>query len=263
MKKLKFTNFLGGRKPEKSNKHKLLKLMFLCFQFLWANSIIFSQSYPVWFVYPEKIDAPFSFGYSSAEYYTDSLNIIALKNAAQNYALFKSSKIVGGQGFWTTEFGDYWMGEDIEEIFDQQCFNSFLSADIITKFNTDSFTIILASTNKIEINDELNAIIDLKTIAQPSWTDEIPKSKSCLYGVGVAPKYYYETSSWLEAERAARLSIARQIAVSISSLQKKLDNDLKDTKKEELNIRISNVKIVERWIDTEKELYYVLVKMEL
>ena len=221
-----------------------------------------SQSYPDWFLNPDKIDYnELTVGYAIQRYYMDSLCTIAIQNSFENYVKNKACVIKGSQLFHATENGTYWMGSDISIQFDSSQVNR-ISKRLVYKehFNSGHSTIVLAAPVSYKLTKTENTAIDVTTIARPSWINSLPESNSFLYAVGQAPSYYYESSSWMEAENTARINLAKQVAVTMKTLQKKDKFEGQEIRSEEISVRLQDIKIVARWVDVMNNIFYVLVK---
>jgi hypothetical protein len=93
----------------------------------------------------------------------------------------------------------------------------------------------------------------------PEWTEHPPQEGGCSYAVGVAPAYYYEMSSWDEAERNARLNLARTIRIKVGAIQQMAVQD-QALQREQLSVVLRNAQTVARWVDPREGIYYVLVR---
>jgi len=242
-------------------KKGIFPLLFL----LFFSTVIFSQHYPYWFIYPGKVGCDeYEVGYSTTGYYEDSSKVVAFKNGCVNHARNAYLKIEGGQGFWETENGTYWMGEKISESFDTASIQIYKEKlKLVSTFSNDEITLALLCSSDFELLPHQNQILDLNDLKTPNWLDKLPSSTGYMYAIAMTPKYYYETSSWLEAERQARINLARQISVKIKSEQKVNISEGQEIRDEEFSVVLRNVSVVERWIDTKRNIFYVLIKMPI
>lgn len=240
-------------------KKGIFPLLFL----LFFSNIIFSQHYPYWFIYPEKVGCDdYEVGYSTTGYYADSSKVVAFKNGCVNRARNAYLKIEGGQGFWKTENGTYWMGAKINESFDTASIRIYEeNLKLVSTFSDEKLTLAFLCNSELELTSLQNQIIDLKDISAPHWIEKIPSSEKYYYALAMTPKYYYEISSWLEAERLARVNLATQISVSVKSLQKVTEIEGQEIRNEEFSVILENISVAERWIDIKRNIFYVLIKM--
>ncbi|MDP2209584.1 MAG: hypothetical protein Q8K98_12560 [Bacteroidota bacterium] len=230
---------------------------------IYFNTKSFCQEYPKWFIEQGKIDANnTAVGYARLSFYTDSSTALAFKNACENYARNKNSRITGGQAFWATEIGTFWMGHNFKETYDTlqyfKALNSFKGIDTLI---TDKLIIILIGDSN-NVSDQLQPErISFSDIKSPVWINSPPTDSLFIPAVGIAPEYFYETSSWLEAERLARLNLARQICTKLKSIQKADNYEGQEVRHEETYVDLQNIIITARWRDLQKKLFYVLIKM--
>ena len=243
----------------------MLKGIFSLFFLLLFSSIGLSQSYPYWFIYPDKVGCDNStIGYSTTGYYKDTSKVVAFKNGCVNFARNTALKIEGGQGFWKTENGTYWMGMKISESFDTVSIQKAESKlHLISSFSNDKITLAFLCLSDTNLTTSTNKLINLSDVPVPKWVTNLPKDVNAIYAMGMTPKYYYETSSWLEAEKQARINLAKQVSVKIQSLQKFSRYDNQEIRNEEFSVSLKNISVVERWIDAKRNIFYVLTKMPL
>jgi LPP20 lipoprotein len=235
------------------------------FLLLFFSSFSFGQQYPLWFIYPDKIECDeHEVGYSITGYYSDSSKVVAFKNGCVNHARNALVRIEGGQGFWETENGTYWMGAEINESFDTTSIQLFeKNLKLVSSFSNDGLTISLLCNSKDELSATESEILDFNDLPSPSWINHLPNNDNYTFAIGITPKYFYETSSWLEAEKLARINLARQLSVQIKSLQKSTKMGQQEIRNEEFSVILRNISIAERWIDTERNIFYVLIKMPI
>lgn len=212
-----------------------------------------AQDYPDWFLFPGGISVEnLSTGYSNKSFYQDSAYSAAYRNSLENFKLFNNNKITGSQKYWISFEGTMDAGRYFNEIIDSS--NSDISLQKLKAFNYANLLAVLVVDEKItEINvSEKN---------DTSWVTKIPEETGFLYSLGISKNYYYEKNSWLEAEKNARINLAKQISVKIKSLSKKENNFIEEARKEEVAVELKKAKIWRRYKDCKKKLYYVLVRM--
>ncbi len=133
---------------------------------------------------------------------------------------------------------------------------------LIELFESDNLSLVLIGDSEDVVPLEMNKTVK-PSLAAPAWIESVPVESKVVYVVGIAPEYYYESSSWQEAERAMRKNMARSFFVSIKMLGKKDINEGQSLKKTEVNIDLNKILVVERWRDIANRIYYVLGKIEL
>ena len=237
---------------------KSTALIFSLFTFL-LNVIVLGQEYPAWFLHPGSIAVKTYVGYSNPTYIIDSAVSKAYLDGKKNSIIQSGFRVKGGQGFWSTEGGNYWMGDDYEELYDTGAVSKISLAIIDTFFKDRVTMLLLANENQIPPAGIKNRErLSENTI--PEWTNKIPETSGFIYSVGLSPKYYYEKSSWQEAEKSARINLAKQKRIKIMSLQKSTRDYAEEIKNTEIDITLSNIDILERWIDLKKGIFYVLMR---
>ncbi|MFZ1977726.1 MAG: hypothetical protein WAV76_07190 [Bacteroidota bacterium] len=225
--------------------------------------VCFSQEYPRWFLHQGELKgSDFAIGYANASGLSDSSKSYARINAKENALIYRGVNISGGELFWSTEGGTYWLGTNVIEkvIPERETFVPKLK--LLELYESIKLSIVLIGDSENVIPLEMNQVIK-PSQAAPAWIESIPTESKAVYAVGIAPDYYYESSSWQEAERVMRKNLARSFFVSIKMLGKKDINEGQSMKKTEVNIDLYNILVVERWWDMENRIYYVLGKIEL
>lgn len=233
-------------------------LVFICF-----NELIYPQLYKGWFLNPLDYGCGNTvIGYSNRSYYGDTSAIKnAFLNACENYLKQNQVYFHGGQAFWTTENGTYWMGNNFTEDIDTSVIYAAVSSlKIIDTLITPDFVAVLAG-DKSCMDQNLAATENITILKAPAWITNIPEDKKYHYAVGLAPGYYYERSSWEEAERVARRNLASNVSSRIKALEKKTNREYQEIKNEDIAVTLKNCQIIGRWIDTKKSVFYVLMRM--
>ncbi len=226
------------------------------------SSLVSSQSYPYWFLYPSKANCgDATVGYSVSGYYDDSIAVAALENGCENYAKNNLSIIKGGQGFWSTEMGTFWMGSDIYISYDTLlAIYAKEKLKQIDTFSNGRLSAVLIAETECEYPSD---IIDITKTSKPNWIEELPQFNEYLYSVGLSQGYYYESSSWKKAEDNARIELARLFLTKISALSKKDSNEGQVIKEENIDVKLTNVGVTQRWVDVSNNIFYVLIRMKL
>ncbi len=241
----------------------LFKLKFIVSLIFCLSSVISAQGYKLWFLEQGSLNCTgTAVGYAKRSYYKDSTAFaIATDNAYKNFVIQNRVTISGEQVFWTTEMGNAWMGNDIKEVYDtNEC--SIISRDVIpldTMFIED-FVAILIGDRECELSSLNKFVVSIDSSMQPAWIDVKPQESGYYYAVGITPEYYYESNSWLEAEKRVRLNLARVLYTKIESLQKK-EIGGQEVKKEKLSVELKEITFVARWKDEKNKIYYLLAKI--
>lgn len=219
-----------------------------------------AQSYPVWFLRQGVLNCSrVTVGYANVGFYHDSSVALAYREACDALVRQRSTRIFGGQAFWSTEYGTFWMGDDFREEF-AAFGGSVGELKLLDTAVTSNVVLVLASDPDCIVAPQMRAVLNLNRVMAPTWTSSPPDDKHYYYAVGLAPEYFYETSSWREAERLARRNLARAVHVTVKGLQK-VSGEGQEVRHEELSVTLRNIEVVARWRDTQKKIFYVLARM--
>jgi hypothetical protein len=131
---------------------------------------------------------------------------------------------------------------------------------VFDAFVTSGFVAVLCGDSTCAVDPSLRTLVQIRSLAPP-WTESIPRDEQFVYAVGMAPEYYYELSSWQEAEHSARLNLARNIFTQIKALQKVGGNEGQEIRNEEMAVTLKHQQIVARWRDSKQKIFYVLIRM--
>ncbi len=244
------------------NSRWLLTTAIAVLAMLTTAGVSAAQEYPGWFLNPGALDCRTPVvGYSYPAYHADSAAVLAIRDGFINYAKQRDLTISGGQAFWTTEIGMFWMGSNFVESFDSSraghAENVLAPQDTVFR---DSFIFTLLAGDGCELNDDARAMHQMGASGQPAWVEATPKDSAFHYGVGVAPQYFYELSSWREAEKYACRNLARTILTSVQSLGK-LGYQGQEIINEEVPVRLRDWQVAARWMNPDEKIFYVLVRM--
>jgi len=121
-------------------------------------------------------------------------------------------------------------------------------------------TIVLVGQDSCRVPDSMRSLIECPR-SEPPWVENIPQSRNYIYSEGVAPHYFYESSSWDAAEKRALFNLARSIKLSMEALQKLNGMSGQQILNEEITVTLRDAQVVARWRDASHDLYYVLVRM--
>ncbi len=236
----------------------------LTFLLVSVSNILVAQTYPAWFLNPEKIpctDALTMIIRSSV--YPQSAMQTAFVEGCFTLARYKNSQISGGQAFWSTESGIFEMGSNYAIDFDSSLAERYFERLKITDSFTDNTKIVLLiADSACKFGDELFEKKNIKNIPEPKWIEQMPNEKGYIYAVGLSQEYVYEVSSWNSAERNGFLDLARQQKISLKSVQKHDVNEQHDLRNEDVNAQLTDVKVISRYRDLKRKIFYVLMRMK-
>jgi len=225
---------------------------------IFLTSYGFGQKnfYPSWFVTAPE-GAVTAVGYALSSYYPENAIQLACENAFYNLASFKSTRFKGEEGTISVPNGHLYAGNNFVEIIDSTLLEN-LSNQIVYLDTTivGSLTLVLVSDEHIDISKELVEVNRL-----PIWINQLPDATNELYAIGVSPIYFREVSSWLQAEKDARLQLALSLGIRIKTMEKQLNESYQEITQYSVDQILKNVKVVAR--AKAENILYVLVKMEL
>ena len=221
-----------------------------------------AQEYPRWFLRQGDLSCPLcAAGYGQPSMYLDTTGGPAFQNGVMNAVIFQGSTFTGSEGFWTAEFGTMVFGSSVTEEYDTAAVEVALrTLKPLHQFRSPKFTLVLAGNPACPLSDPDRATINIRNVPRPSWVERPPQSPTHLYAVGMSAEYFYETSSWLMAEKTARRELARSVSSALRGLQRmsKVGQEVRD---ETITCRLREVQVIERWKDPVKRIHYVLVRM--
>ena len=223
-----------------------------------------AQTYPFWFFHQGSLNCrTIGVGYAEHSPHEDSTRSYALMNAALNAAAFNHGTVKGGQTFWGTEAGKYRTHSSTQEIIDEgEMGEARRILRIIDSFEIDGCMVVLAADSDCTVPGSYTEKAVLSPPISPRWTEEVPKIPGYCYAVGLAPKYYYVSSSWIEAEWMARRNLARALSSDIAGVQKS-SGEGQSLERLSSDVILRNVEVVERWLDLREQLYYVLIRIKV
>jgi len=219
------------------------------------------QSYPRWFLDPLSVGCNASAaGCVTPYFHQTASDSAAFFEACVNLARQHESRMSGGESYWETEAGVYWVEDSFSESIDSTFLHGLQkTATKLDEFSSKDVDIVLASAAGCSIDDSLKAVVGCP-INPPEWVESIPDGKGFIYALGVAPKFFYETSSWESAEKKARFNLARSIRVSTNALQKVDQSSGQEMRSEVVSVVMSGFEVVHRWRDERQGLFYVLMR---
>ncbi|HUI29856.1 MAG TPA: hypothetical protein VLX91_06535 [Candidatus Acidoferrales bacterium] len=240
---------------------KIELLLLVLFALIAASVSSNAQVYPRWFLEPLKLKGTAS-GYTQNFFLQSSSDSAAFVKASENLTSQHYTEFSGGEAYWETEAGVYWMGDNFAEKVDTSYLKDVLShAKKVAEYSNKSMTFVLVSMSDSTISDSMRTMMKC-SVKEPDWVEAIPQGGGYIYAEGVSPQYFYESSSWGVAERKARFNLARNIKVTLETMQKVEDRSGQEIRDEEVSESICNIEVVYRWRDAGRGLYYVLMRMQ-
>lgn len=218
--------------------------------------------YPLWFFNPPATSTTWTVGYSQEHAYLDSALKAATREAGRNFAKNQQVQIRGEQGIATLAVGTITVGSTIKEYFDTtQAVSMGAALKVADYFRRGGAVAVLASMDSVANVPGVNRI-DAATVPMPPWTKALPEKAGYVFNSGLAPLYYNEFNSWLEAERKARINLALSAYTRIKFLGKKEDDSyFRESQVEATNVTLRGIEVVARWKDIKNQICYVLMRV--
>ncbi len=220
-----------------------------------------AQHYPDWFLNPTLIHCPHSVsGIAEKSYLSDSAISYAISNGLRQQNINNSIDVQAETSYWGTEAGKYCLWRKYEEtpsnkIIDNQDFQK----NTKKIFKNENLVFVLLVDSMCEVSESDARSIDVRRLVTPQWVEHIPESSIYWYAVGIAPKYYYETSSWSQAEQEARKYLAFSKGIFIRDVTK-VSGWGESKQVLEVNVELKNIEVIARWRDIKNDLFYCLLR---
>jgi len=132
--------------------------------------------------------------------------------------------------------------------------------NLITQDFVEAYSInpdIKVSTTKIHV----------KTLARPGWLNKYPmySENGYYYGIGEYSSRYNKIDAWKKAEDLAIFNIMTGLAVQFHTVMIQTQTDHQDSMEkvqaQKVKYLLRNIRVMERWMDLEKDMVYVLVQI--
>ncbi len=215
-----------------------------------------TPAYPSWFYAPPK-NSVTATGMARLSHFKESAISQASERALAGLARNIRVRIAGEERSLGLAGRELYLGNTITETVDSSTVG--YAESVICYLDTvisDDLVLVLAATGSYACSSEM-----LQADALPEWTRHIPDQPGYAYGLGAAPVYYTEISSWSEAEQAAR----RHLALSLMSREKSLGKishyGLQEARSTETDIVLQNIETVGRARD--EQFFYLLIRMRI
>jgi len=258
-------NTSTGRSGFRHPLENFVYLVKLQLVFLWLGSSwsCDAQVYPKWFLEQGNLACrSAAVGYANNSYYVKSSATHAFRDACNSFSRQEITRISGGQAFWETEAGTFAMGSDIKEQFDTA--EIAHAANFLIPLDTsiaDGMVVVLVGSPRCRLDEFFRERVNITSASAPSWIESLPKDSLFYYAVGLSSEYYYESSSWKEAEQAARRNLARSICTEIKALHKRAGQENQEIRDDNSSVALKDFQVVSRWRDVKRKIFSVLIRM--
>lgn len=231
---------------------------------LAINAACVAQQYPRWFLDPGALRCGgTASGFAKNYFLKVSSDSIAYLDGCKNLTMDHFMKIDGGEAFWATEAGNYWMGNDFKVSIDTAFYRqSVRSCKRLCRFSDGNITIVLVSEDSCQVSQPMRSLEECPS-DRPRWVDSPPQKNGYIYDEGVSPDYFYESSSWESAEKQARFNLAKDLRSTVEAIGKLNGRSGQSVSNENVSAELRNIRIMRRWRDIRDGLYYVLARVPI
>ena len=218
---------------------------------------------PEWFWNQPADCGPIAVGFAQHSImYPENSKKVAREASIHNYLRQKYAEHSGGDAFSVTERGGVWLGGDRKEVYDTTSFSRLMEDLPLLDYQVAGNLSMVASGVESCRDQVENKAGSTRLHRQPGWIRTLPESKTHIYAVGVSEGYYYPSSSWNNAESAARRALAATVHIRVRGLQEQLNLSVStEVSHSELTVTLRNIAVVSRYHDPQTNLHYVLVRM--
>lgn len=248
------------RRDNSTVRFKCVRIRFITMMIGLAGSLQ-AQHYPAWFLDPTLIHCTQAFGgIAEKSYLLDSAVNYAKVNGLIQQNINRGVNVEAETSYWGTEAGKYCLWKSYEET---PCIKTIERQNFQKEerkvFTNESLVFVLSLDSTCEILESSFQSIEISKISSPSWVEHVPELPTYWYAVGIAPKYYYETSSWWQSEREARKYLAFSKGLSIRDMTK-VSGSGESQQVLNVNVELRYIEVVARWRDLKNELFYCLLR---
>jgi hypothetical protein len=203
---------------------------------------------PVWFWdTPRMGGISFAVGYSPLHQESDHAYQEAFQDAAWRLFCDRQCHIYGEKGIASSPEGTMQMGSTIRIEVDSTGFSAFSGRLVrLDSLATTTMRVILVGTAEV--------VIDKARISVPDFEITDPEKN---LGLGSAPIYYHESSSWIEAEREARIQLALDAHAEFMGSSETADEMILQTAVTKTDVALTGIQTLHRRI--ERTQGYVMV----
>lgn len=209
---------------------------------------------PAWFwKTPEVVGVSFAVGYSAV--YEDLQHSFdeAFNDAAWRLYTDLDCRIAGESALSHDAGGAMSLGDNFHFEVDTAGYEGFrASIARIDSFANDMIAVVIVATREVEV--------DQRVVPSPALPESGGISISrFITAAGVAPLYYYEASSWIEAEHRARIDLALSISSKVKSLKQGIDDISLSTTVIGTEVHFRNIQTFKRVLDKVSGHHWVFV----
>ena len=220
-----------------------------------------NNSYPEWFLYPEKYaDFVTGFTYNDTPEQTDAEITACVYNECVVYGTLEIFQNSGEEYLKNSDYYYYYSPDSLDSIrnqfypVDRFCIST-LNDEYVTLFSRDS-------TARLSV-----PWLEFEQIPKPQWLDkDFFEDTTYYYGVGMYTSQGRESDAWKTAEERAIFNILTNLAVQMHNLRIVLEDENMGDAVDEISFMkikylLRHIEVLERYPDLNNQLYFVLVRI--
>lgn len=217
--------------------------------------------YPAWFWFPP--DRPdYAIGFLQPCLDNDSSAAIAKSDAIWSILAQCKSRVITRAGLIGTNPRLLYVGDKPQIIIDSLGYSGICNDyRLLDRFYDKNNYLMVVITGPAKDSLEFQNYLESRRRTYDDWLHTLPHDDSSFYSAGLAPEYYYQSSSWKKATENALTDLARELSVDIKSLYKFDGDNLYKTSIEEGDVILSNWRIIARSYNPANRSFNVLIKM--
>jgi hypothetical protein len=236
---------------------RLIQIVFLIILPVFAFCQV---SYPDWFIYPRK--------------YPDVVTGFARRGGATQ----SDAEITWCAYQSCVAYGTLYRYQDLDQVDSDYYYN--FSPDALKQIQGKLFPVkgthsainlitqdfIEAFSNKKNVNVNTQRR-DFSSLPRPNWVTRYPmySESGYYYGIGEYTCRYNKIDAWKKSEENAIFNIMTGLAINFHTVMLETKSDQQETMEKAQAIKVKyllrNIQVMERWMDTHKDLVYVLVRI--
>lgn len=222
------------------------------------------EEYPRWFLEGIRDQRTCcAVGYGRVFVNPDTSVAYAMSDGVENVVKGMEVHIRSEQGFMAVTGGLRFMGETFSEVGDSAKVDAIREdCSVLDSAFVHRMTLVLICYGVEGAFRVDRARVPMPEKA-PKWMRKLPRRGGYIFAVGTSHLYYNEENSWREAERAARLELARDVLSQIQDLSRQADGTLEHVMVTKTEATLRGVQIVGRWLDRKARACYVLCRMPI
>ncbi|MFH1006402.1 MAG: LPP20 family lipoprotein [Candidatus Latescibacterota bacterium] len=203
-------------------------------------------------------------GYGRVFVDPDTSVAYALQDGLGRRAMERAITIRSEQGFVSVPSGWRSMGELFSEEVDslgEDAGNREPSPVVDSAFVDGMTLVLLCSSAEEAVEGDFTRVPMPKDA--PDWVRKLPEEKGSIFAVGTSPLYYHRANSWREAERMARLELAREVLLQVRDLSRQAGGTMEQIIVTRTEATLRGIQIVGRWLDGKEKACYALCRMPI